>query len=146
MSNTYSFLDVSASLVGPGAALSLGQGAGVSDEGITVTPTGEIGGMQVGADGYGQHSLYADKSGRVTIRLLKTSPMNAKLSALYAFQTASGATHGQNTIIINDSSRADVITCQQCGFAKAPDITYAKEAGFQEWEFNCIRIERTLGS
>lgn len=102
--------------------------------------------MLIGADGSGQHSLYADKSGRITVRLLKTSPVNQLLSAMYAFQTASGANYGQNTIAINDSSRGDVITCLQVGFAKAPDLTYAKDGGTNEWEFNAVKIERTLGA
>lgn len=146
MSNVYSFLDVNASLVGPGGAFSLGNGAGSSEEGISIVASAEIGSMQIGADGYGQHTLHADKSGKVSIHLLKTSPTNALLSALYAFQTTSGAAYGQNTIVINDSSRGDVITCSQCGFAKAPDIAFGKEAGINTWEFNAIRIERTLGT
>ncbi len=146
MSTTYSFLDVSATIIGPGGAIPLGNGAGAAEEGITITPIGPKNTMQVGSDGYGQHSLLADKSSKVTVRLLKTSPTNQLLSAMYAFQTASGATHGQNTIVISDRSRGDVITCQQVAFAKAPDLAYAKEAGSQDWEFDCVRTERTLGS
>lgn len=146
MSVTYSFLDCKASIVGPGGAISLGNGAGVAEEGITVTPTGEIGSMMIGADGVGQHNLHADKSGKVTVRLLKVSPTNALLSAMYAFQTAQGSTYGQNTLVINDVSRGDVISCQQVGFAKAPDLAFAKEGAAVDWEFNAIRIERTLGS
>lgn len=146
MSNVYSFLDVQAAIVGPGGAFSLGSSAGVADEGITIDPSGEIDGMQIGADGTGQHSLHADKSGKVTVRVLKTSPVNKLLSAMYNFQTASAASHGQNTITISDSVRGDVITCRQCAFAKAPNINYGKEAGTQDWEFNAIAIDRVLGS
>lgn len=146
MSNVYSFLDVQAAIVGPGGAFSLGSAAGAAEEGITVDPSGEISGMQIGADGTGQHSLYGDKSGKVTVRLLKTSPTNKLLSALYNFQTASAASHGQNTITVTDMVRGDVITCRQCAFAKAPSITYGKEAGTQDWEFNAIAIDRILGS
>ena len=145
-SNTYSFLDVNASIVGPGGGFSIGNGAGVSEEGITTTANDDIGNMLIGADGSGMHSLHADKSGKVTVRLLKTSPTNQLLSALYAFQTATGAAYGQNTIVIIDKSRGDVITASQCGFAKAPDIAYAKDGGTLEWVFNAVRIERTLGS
>lgn len=146
MSSTYSFLDVNAGIVGPGGAFSLGNGAGVAEEGITITPAGDIGGMLIGSDGEGMHSLYADKSGMVTVRVLKTSPVNELLSALYNFQTASGITYGQNTIVINDTSRGDVITCTQCGFKKAPDLSFAKDGGINEWEFNAVKIERVLGS
>jgi hypothetical protein len=146
MSKVYSFLDVKAAMVGPGIAIVLGSEAGVSEEGITVALTEDIGGMQVGADGYGQHSLYANKSGQITVRLMKTSPTNALLSAAYAFQTSAGANYGQNTITITDFSRGDVITAEGVGFTKMPDNTYAKEAGIMEWVFNALRITETLGS
>jgi hypothetical protein len=146
MSNVYSFLDVQAAIVGPGGAFSLGSGAGAADEGISIDPAGEIDGMQIGADGVGQHSLHADKSGKVTVRVLKTSPVNKLLMALYNFQTASAASHGQNTITISDAVRGDTVTCRQCAFAKAPNLNYGKEAGTQDWEFNAIAIDRVLGS
>lgn len=145
MSGSYSFLDVDCTLVGPGGFINLGAGAGNSEEGITITPTGEINVMQIGADGSGQHSLKADKSGNLVVRLLKTSPVNAQLSAMYAFQTASASAHGQNTIVVRDK-RGDVITCAQTAFTKAPDLTYAVEAGFNEWSFSAVRIDRTLGA
>ncbi len=146
MSSTYSFLDVNATLVGPGGAIALGNGAGAAEEGISIAPSGDISGMLIGSDGTGQHSLYADKSGTFTIRLLKTSPTNKLLSMMYAFQTASGATHGQNTLTVNDTSRGDVIIGQQVAFKKAPDLAFAKDGGTVDWEFNAIAIERILGS
>jgi len=146
MSQTYSFLDVNATLVGPGGAIALGNGAGAAEEGISIVPSGDISGMLIGSDGTGQHSLYADKSGTMTVRLLKTSPTNKLLSMMYAFQTSSGATHGQNTLTVNDTSRGDVIIGQQVAFKKAPDLTFAKDGGTVDWEFNCIKIERILGS
>lgn len=146
MNNTYSFLDVTATLVGPGGVISLGAGSGAAEEGISVDPTGDIGTMLVGADGAGQHSLHGDKSGRLTVRLLKTSPTNAKLAAMYAFQTASASAYGQNTIVVTDVNRGDVVTCRQVAFAKAPPLSFGKEAGVVEWEFNAVIIDRALGS
>lgn len=146
MNKTYSFLSVVAALVGPGGAISLGEGAGASDEGISVDSTGEINTMQVGADGSGQHSLHADRSGRLTVRLLKTSPTNALLMSMYNLQTSSPALHGQNTITITDMNRGDVITARQAAFTKAPSLSYGKEAGMNEWEFSAVRIDRGLGA
>lgn len=145
-SNVYSFLNVAAALVGPGGVINLGNGAAASEEGISIEASEDINTMQVGADGNGQHSLHGNKSGRVTVRLLKTSPVNQLLSQMYAVQTASAALHGQNTLTITDSIRGDVVTCRQVAFKKAPALTYAKEAGFNEWEFDAIKIDRTLGS
>jgi hypothetical protein len=144
-SQTYSFLDFNCAIVGPGGAFSLGAGAGVAEEGISFTPNGAVSEMQIGADGTGMHSLYGDKSGKVTVRLLKTSPTNNKLSALYAFQTANSAAHGQNSITGSDTQRGDVVSCFQVAFAKAPDLSYGKQGSMVEWEFNAVRIERTLG-
>jgi len=144
--SAYSFLDVAAGIVGPGGAFGLGSGAGAAEEGITATPTAEISTMQVGADGSGQHSLHADKSGRVTVRLLKTSPVNKLLMTMYNFQTASSSAHGQNTIVITDTKRGDVITCRQCAFVRAPDLNFQKVAGTNEWMFDAIAIDRVMGN
>lgn len=143
---TYSFLDVSASLVGPGGAINLGTGIGSAEEGITIEPNEDIGSMTIGADGTPMHNLHADKSGTVTIRLLKTSPANQKIANLYAFQTANGANHGNNAITIVNVTTHDAISCQQCGFKRAPTLTYAKEGGINEWTFNAGVIDRVLGS
>lgn len=144
-SNSYSFLDFNCSIVGPGGAFSIGNGAGVAEEGISFTPNSEISSLTMGADGSGMHSLHADKSGKIVVRLLKTSPTNALLMAMYDFQTASSANHGQNTIAGNDSQRGDVVTASQVAFTKAPDLSYAKAGQLVEWDFTAIRVERTLG-
>jgi len=145
MSKTYSFLDVTASISGPGGAFSIGAGSGNAEEGITIVPTGPMNGMLIGADGEGMHSLYADRSGKVTVRLLKTSPTNAQLMQMASFQRSSGALHGQNVLVISDTSRNDSIACRQTAFAKIPDITYAKDGGTVDWEFDVVRIDPNLG-
>jgi hypothetical protein len=142
---TYSFKDVQCAITGPGGVINLGAGAGPADEGITFESSGDIDTMTIGADGSGMHSLSADKSGRVIVRLLKTSPTNALLSLMYAFQTSSAAQHGQNTIALVDSNRGDAVTCRQVAFAKAPPLAYGKEAGILEWDFNAVQIDRALG-
>ncbi|MFR5647629.1 MAG: phage protein [Bilophila wadsworthia] len=113
MGHSYSFLDVQASIYGPGGNVSLaGDEAGVEQGGITVTPAGERSKMTVGADGSVMHSLLGDKSGTVSVKLLKTSSVNAALQIMYNLQTTTGAQHGMNTIVIRDVARGDVITCQ----------------------------------
>ena len=143
---TYSFLDVNASLVGPGGAVNLGQGAANAEEGLTVDPTEDIDTMTIGADGTPMHSLHANKSGTVTVRLLKTSPVNQKLAQMFALQRAAGANHGQNTISIANAATKDIITCQQVAFKRQPTLTYAKEGGMNEWTFNAGIIDFVLGS
>ena len=107
MSNTYSFADVAATLVGPTGIVDLGYGAAVAEEGITIEPAGDKNTMLIGADGEGMHSLHADKSGTITVRLLKTSPTNLKLQAMYNAQTLNGALHGQADDNGGDADRSD---------------------------------------
>ena len=87
MGHSYSFLDVQASIYGPGGNVSLaGDEAGVEQGGITITPAGERSKMTVGADGSVMHSLLGDKSGTVSVKLLKTSSVNAALQIMYNLQ------------------------------------------------------------
>jgi hypothetical protein len=143
---TYSFLDVQAAIVGPGGSFALGVGAGVVKEGITIVPNEDIDIQTVGADGQGMHSLVANRSGKITIRLLKTSPVNQQLALLLAAQRLSASLHGLNTITLVNKSSGDVITAQQCAFARVPDLTYAAEGGFNEWVFNANTILIGLGA
>jgi hypothetical protein len=102
--------------------------------------------MTIGADGSVMHSLHAGKSGTITVRLLKTSPTNKRLSDMYAVQTVSAALHGKNTIVVNDLARGDVITCSQVAFEKFSDITFAKEGGMNTWTFQAGVIDFDLAS
>jgi Protein of unknown function (DUF3277) len=142
----YSFLNVAASLTGPGAiALNLGFGAAVAEEGITIEAAEDKNVMTIGADGAGQHSLIANDACKVTLRYLKTSPVNAALQALYDAQSVSSALWGQNVITVTDSGRGDINVIQACAFKKKPSLTYAKEAGLIEWEFDGITLNTVLG-
>ena len=145
MSPTYSFLDTQAAIEGPGGSFPL-SGAGVADEGITITMTEDKGTLVSGADGTPMHSLHASRTGQCTIRLLKISQANALMTNLYNYQTQSAAYYGQNTIVVNDPVRGDNITCQFAGFRKMPDVVFAKEGGMIEWSFNCGVIDHILGS
>lgn len=144
---TYSFLDVAASLSGPGAAgLQLGSGAGNDEEGITVEMLEDKATMIIGADGSVQHNLHAGKGGSVVIRLLKTSPVNQALSLLYAAQTAASSLYGQNVIVVTNVQRGDVISARACGFAKLPAAAYSKDPRFMEWRFNAGIVDMLYGS
>ncbi len=143
---TYSFLDVQASITGPGGVFSLGYGAGTAEEGIDIVANAERDVMTIGADGTAMHNLIVDKSGTVTVRLLKTSPQNAKLQALYDAQTLSSALWGQNVITVTNSANGDITSCRSVAFKKKPDLHYAKEGGINEWEFNAGYIDSVLGT
>lgn len=140
--STYSFFDVTATLSGPGGSISLGNGAGTAEEGITTSMTEEKDTLTPGADGQIMHSLHASNVGRITVRLLKTSPVNALLSAMYNFQRLSSANWGRNTMVVTDVVRGDVISGSSMAFAKQPDVVYAKEGGTNEWIFSGSVVEQ----
>ena len=143
--STYSFLDNNCTLVGPGGTVNLSAGAGSAEEGVTIVPATDINTMTIGAGGAIMHSLHANKSGQVTVALLKTSPTNQQLAQLYAFQTSSAINHGKNTITMANNQTGDVITCQSVAFRRAPDLKYAMDSGMNTWEFDVGTIDRTLG-
>lgn len=142
----YSFLDVQASISGPGGTFSLGSDAGAAEEGITTAFVGEKNTMTKGAGGDGMHSLHASNAGKITLRYLKTSPVNAQLSAMYNFQKSSSGNWGQNVIKVSNVVRGDEIDGNQCAFTKHPDLTYAVEGGMVEWEFDVIQLDELIGA
>lgn len=142
---TYSFLDVQATLAGPSGSVSLGSGAGVAEEGITIEFTEEDNTLHVGADGGVAISLHASRAGRVLIRLLKTSPTNQVLAQMRNQQKQSSLLAGQNTMEVRNLVTGDTYTCEQVAFARFPSNAYAKEAGLLDWEFVAGRITPVLG-
>lgn len=144
--STYAFKDVTATLVGPTGFLNFGFGSGVSDEGITIEMNGEKNSMTIGADGEGMHSLHADKSGTVSVSLLQTSPLNAKMQAMYDAQTLTPALHGQNLIVVRNTQSGDVTTCRECAFKKKPPAAYKKDGVMTVWTFDAIKIDTVLGT
>lgn len=141
----YSFADVNCTMTGPGANVLLSED-GVADEGIEFQFSGDKSSMMTGASGDGMHSLHAGQPGRVIVRLLKVSPLNAILSRLYNSQTSSASKHGQNTFTLSDAQRGDFFSASQCAFAKHPDGRFAKEGNVQEWIFDAIRISPLFGT
>lgn len=143
---SYSFQNVVAAIAGPNGNIQLGAGAGVSEGGITTAMRGDKNTLTIGADGSGMNSLHADNSGNVTVRLLKTSPVNALLMSMYNADKASSIVWGKNVISIRDYARGDHITCYGCAFRKLPDVVYDKEGPVLEWTFDATRIEERLGT
>lgn len=136
MLRTYSFLDFQASLVGPGGVIGLGNGSGAAEEGVTVETIEETDKMLIGADGSPMHSLNPSRAAKITVRLLKTSPVNGLLIQMMNLQRASSVLWATNVLSISDA-RGDVGVGRSVAFLKPPTLTYAKEAGMNEWEFNC---------
>lgn len=144
-SGAYSFLDVVATLSGPGGSFNLSE-KGVANEGVVISNTQDKGTMQEGAGGDVMHTLKATKSGRITISALKTGTLNALLSALYNFQSQSSANWGQNLLTITNPVSGDNITCQEGAFVKDADAAYAAEGNIMVWAFNFGYVDKIFGN
>lgn len=145
MSGTYSFQDVQATMIGSTGLVNLGYGAAVAEEGISIEMAGDKNTMMIGADGEGMHSLHADKSGTITVRLLKVSPTNGVLHAMFDAQTLLSSLHGQNIIVIRNPVSGDITTARSCAFKKKPNLNYKKDGDIIEWQFDSIKIDTVLG-
>jgi hypothetical protein len=143
---TYSFQDNNASIVGPGGVFQLaGDGAGNSEEGITITMVEDKNKMDIGAGGETQHSLHAGNAATAEVSLLKTSAVNALLSVMYDLQKSSSSLWGGNVITITNLESGDIVTCQLCAFKKLPVNAYKKDAGNNVWAFDCGSVQGVLG-
>lgn len=142
MAETYSFVSVSASIVGPNGSFSLSDGN--TEGGITVAKTGPKNTKTVGADGQVMNSMHADESGSITIRLLKTSVTNSLLQTMYDGDKSDPALWGQNQIKIRDVSRGDSVTAVGCAFQKFPDVTWDKDGQALEWVIDAAKITTVL--
>lgn len=141
----YSFLNVQASIVGPGGNLNLGAGSGSAKEGITISMAEDKGKTDVGADGQLMQSLRAGNFGHMTVRLLKTSPTNAMLSAMYNTQKTISSLWGNNVIRVADVVRGDVSLGTQMAFTKLPDVVYSEDGNMMDWVF-AGNVEEMLGT
>lgn len=146
MASTYSFLDTQASIVGPTGVISLGNGAAVSEEGISIELADDKNVQHVGADGEVMNTLRASKNGTMTVRLLKTSPANAKLMAMYAAQSISSLLWGNNVITVSQSGVGDLHVGRLCAFKKQPAMNYKRDGDIVEWVFDAGKIDSLLGT
>ncbi len=142
--STYSFLSVNATLTGPGGSIPLGYGSGAAEEGIDTDMVDAKNTMVTGADGQIMHSLHASDAGRITIRLLKTSPQNAALNLMYNLQKANASLWGNNVLVVSDTARGDVVTGSQMAFNKQAPVKYGKDGNTMEWNFEGV-IQEILG-
>jgi hypothetical protein len=144
-SGAYSFLDVQASITGPGGSFDIAS-SGVADEGIRIDMTGDKNTMTVGANGDGMLSLRASKAGRITVTLLKTGQGNALMNQLYSYQSVSSANWGQNIITVTNPVSGDQTTAQDGAFVRQSPLGYTSEGGMCVWTFDFVDVDEVLGN
>jgi hypothetical protein len=91
------------------------------------------------------HSLHASRAGKAMVRLLKTSPQNAVLSQLLAYQRTSSLFWGQNVLSLANPITGDSYPCSSVAFAEVPSNTWAEDAGMIEWNFNIGVMNPNIG-
>jgi hypothetical protein len=143
---TYSFIDVQASITGPGGSFALGYNSGNAEEGITIEMVEDKNKMDIGADGSVMHSLHAGKGANITFHFLKTAPTNQLLSQLYTSQSLSSALWGKNVITVQNLATGDATSASLCAFKKFPNNTYAKDGNMMDWAFDAGQCDGLLGA
>jgi hypothetical protein len=99
---------------------------------------------KAGVDGEVSRSKTNDFRATVTIRLMQTSPSNALLSVLHNSDKNTPGGVGVGPFYLQDFS--DGITgalylAEKCWIAKAPDSSWAREAGVREWKIRCAKLD-----
>lgn len=132
---SYSFLDVTATITGPGGAFSIKIGA--APEGITWAPSDDMNEMVVGSDGTIQHSLKeSGNTGQLTLTLLKVSHVNQQLRALFESQRSTASTWGMNTITWHDRASNEDLEVTEAAFTNVPNFAVAQTGGTVTWTFD----------
>lgn len=139
--SVYSFLDYDATLGGPYGVIQLGAGNGNAAEGIVVERDDDKATKTIGADGSGMFNLKGDKSGRVTVNLLKTSPTNTKLSIAYNLETQDSNFYGQGVLTLRNKHTGELHVANGVGIARLPTSTNAVEGGGNAWVLLCLEID-----
>lgn len=142
---TYSFLSVQASIIGPGLNAQIGSTSGAAKDGLSTEFDEDKTTVTTGADGTIMTSLRASMTGRITVRLLKTSPINQILNTAFNFQRAGAGNWGQNSLRIVDKVRGDVVSGSQMSFVRHPANTWSEEGNILEWSFIGI-VREVLGA
>lgn len=107
-------------------------GGGAAEDGLAeIEPVAPDFTFKTGADGSGAFSQTGNKSYKVTLKLLQSSPVNTGLATLRALDVATLA--GLGPFLLKNSNGLDVLegTARILGPPKTP---IDKEIGTKEWE------------
>jgi hypothetical protein len=143
---TYSFLDIYGTINGPFLSAVFGNGVGQSDEGITIEQTEDKNRQTPGASGEVMNTLIGTDAGRVSIHVLKTSPLNALLMEAYNLQKQSSLTWGLNVITITNPVSGDHYTLSQVAFTRRPPNSYGKEPVVITWDLQAGHVYAFIGA
>lgn len=95
--------------------------------------------MQVGSDGEGARSKQNNKSGSITLTLMRGADSNLYLQGLYLADEVSGA--GAVPVVIADLRGSMVAGTTAGWIKKLPGGTFGRDNGTVEWVFDTTSLE-----
>lgn len=114
-------------------------------EGVTIEQDTDGFTKKIGADGKVTRSKTLNRSARVTIKLMQTSACNDLLSAVYNLDIAAPNGAGVGPLYIRDRNGRSVFSAAEAWIAKAPDVTFDREATAREWIIDCAVLDQFHG-
>jgi Protein of unknown function (DUF3277) len=113
------------------------------DSAVKVERTAELYQLKVGQQGDAARSRSRDRSGKITFKLLATSPSNDILSALVeADQVGIGVGPSSVTDVLSPGT---LVHAPRSWVSKLPDYEAGKEVAEREWVVSSDNIEMALG-
>lgn len=97
----------------------------------------------VGAGGEVARTRTRDRSGRVTLTLLASSPANDLLTAQFQRDEKDGS--GVAPLMIKDLNGTSIHHAPNAWIAKLPDVEFGKDLPTREWEIDCDALDMTIG-
>jgi hypothetical protein len=101
------------------------------DDAVTIEQGADVGTGLIGADGSGIFSQTADKSARVTIRVMDTSPTHAQLTRKWEQQRAGRLLAFPFDVLDKGSHEGG--TADRCFIQQAPTVQKGKNASVRAW-------------
>lgn len=129
---TYSMLNVALHLDGVRVI-----GFGEGDDAIMIERNTELGTPQIGADGGSILSITADRTAKLSIKLLQTSPFNQYLQNKVARQRSGALTGITFPVGFVDMSNGESGGCTQALVQTEPAIQKGKNATERTWVIFC---------
>ncbi len=93
---------------------------------------------KTGSNGAVVRSKNNDFSGKVTVRLMQTSPVNGQLAALAEEDRITG--QSVRTLMVRDGNGLTQYVAAQAWIAEVPASDFDREAKEREWVFECAEL------
>jgi hypothetical protein len=110
---------------------------------VTIERNNDMWALKMGADGIGTRAKSNDKSGKITLTLMSSSPSNDVLSGLAIADENTGA--GAAPVLVRDGSGRTVATAAAAWVTKIPSTEFAKEVTNRVWVIETDNLQLFIG-